>query len=418
VTSPSPVSRRPSGSMVRAVGTRLGLVAALLILMGGATALFHDARRLSEGIAEQHSAAAFYELPSPVPTGQPGEIVRMEPLLSAPEGAHAWRVLYHSRDVHNADILVSGVIVAPDAPIPARGRTIVSWGHPTTGAAPHCAPSLAVDPFDLIEGLHSLLKAGYVVAATDYAGLGVATPTSYLVGPTEGQNVLDAARVARAIQETGASDRLVLWGHSQGGQAALFAGELAPTYAPELDLLAVAVAAPASDIGALFDADAGDVSRITIGAYAFNAYAEVYADTPGVRLETILTPEGIKATEQIVPICLLTHTKQIHAIASPVVGNFLVADPATTAPWSDLLKQNTPGSVPLTVPLLVVQGESDTLVRPAITESFVAHEQAIGTQVTYMPFRHINHGLIAIVAMPDVLKWIETVEHTCHSGNS
>lgn len=399
---PSVTTTRP----VRSATVLAALLVATLIVMSGATALFHDAHRLDEGIAEQHGDAAFYELPSPVPAGKPGEIVRMEPLLSAPEGAHAWRVLYHSRDVHNADILVSGVIVAPDDPAPAGGRTIVSWGHPTTGAAAHCAPSLSVDPFDLIEGLHDLLKAGYVVAATDYAGMGVATPNAYLVGPTEGQNVLDAARVARAIPETGAGDRLVLWGHSQGGQAVLFAGELASSYAPELTLLAVAVAAPASDIGALFDADVSDVSGITIGSYAFAAYAEVYADVPGVRLDSILTPAGIDAAERIVPICLLTHTKEIHAIATPVVDHFLIADPAKTAPWSDLLKQNTPGATPLTVPLLVVQGEADTLVRPAITESFVAHERSIGTRVTYIPFPHIDHGLIAIVAMPDVMKWL------------
>lgn len=404
MNSPSP---RPSAaSSFRSAKVLAGLLAVMLIVMSVATGLFHDAHRLSEGIAEHRDDAAFYLLPDPIPTGDPGEIVRMEPLLSAPEGAHAWRVLYHSRDVHNADILVSGVIVAPDGPTPEGGRTIVSWGHPTTGSAPHCAPSMAIDPFDLIEGLHDLLKAGYVVAATDYAGMGVSTPNSYLVGPTEGQNVLDAARAARNIPEAGAGDRLVLWGHSQGGQAALFAGELAPSYAPELTLLAVAVAAPASDIGALFDADVVDVSGITIGAYAFNAYAEVYADVPGAQLDSILTPAGIDATQQIVPICLLTHTKEIHAIATPVVGGFLIADPAKTAPWSALLEQNTPGSAPLTVPLLVVQGEADTLVRPGITESFVAHEREIGTRVTYIPFPHIDHGLIAIVAMPDVMKWL------------
>ncbi|MGC4105799.1 MAG: alpha/beta fold hydrolase [Thermomicrobiales bacterium] len=402
----------PSASTSRQPGWLrpvLGLGIAMLLVMMVATVIFHDAHRFAGDLADHKDVHAFYELPSPVPAGQPGDILRSEPMLGAPDGANAWRILYHSRDVHGKDIVVSGIVVAPAGTVPEGGRTIVSWGHPTTGSAARCAPSLGIDPFDLIEGLGDFLKAGYVVAATDYAGMGVSTPNSYLVGPTEGQNVLDAARAARNIPEAGAGNRLVLWGHSQGGQAALFAGELGPAYAPELTLLAVAVAAPASDIGALFDADVVDVSGVTIGSYAFAAYAEVYADTPGVRLDTILTPAGIAATEKIVSYCLLTEMKKIHAIATPVVGSYLIANPATTEPWSTLLDQNTPGSSPLTVPLLVVQGEADTLVRPYITESFVEHERAIGTKVTFVKFPYIDHGLIALVAMPEVMKWLHEV---------
>ncbi|MGB3328472.1 MAG: alpha/beta fold hydrolase [Thermomicrobiales bacterium] len=387
----------------------LGLIVGTLIVMVASTAILGDAHRLAEGIQEHHEIGDFYDVPSPIPPGAPGEIVRSQPLLSAPHGAHAWRVLYHSRDVHGADIVVSGVIIAPDGTAPATGRTIVSWGHPTTGAAPHCAPSLAIDPFDLIEGLSDLLRSGYVVAATDYAGMGVSTPNSYLIGQTEGQNMLDAARAARTIADTGAGNRLVLWGHSQGGQAALFAAELAGTYAPEFDLLAVAVAAPATNIGALFDADLGDVSGVTIGAYALTAYGDVYASTPGVRLESILTPQGLAAARQIEPMCLLSETKQIHAIATPVVGAFVTSNPVTTEPWSRLLAENTPGSRSLNVPLLIVQGESDTLVRPEITAAFVDHEREIGTRVTYLTFPHIDHGLIAMVALPEVMKWLREV---------
>ena len=93
----------------------------------------------------------------------------------------------------------------------------------------------------------------------------------------------------------------------------------------------------------------------------------------------------------------------------PSEPGFLKADPATTEPWSGLLEQNTPGSVALTVPLLVVQGKADTLVRPEITATFVEHERSIGTKVTFITFPDIDHGLIALVAMPDVMKWLREV---------
>lgn len=91
-------------------------------------------------------------------------------------------IIYHSRDLAGADIPVSAVLVVPDSHAPEQGRAIVAWGHPTTGAAPKCAPSLGLDPFQLIEGMHELLLDGYAVVATDYPGLGVSGASSYLLG--------------------------------------------------------------------------------------------------------------------------------------------------------------------------------------------------------------------------------------------
>jgi pimeloyl-ACP methyl ester carboxylesterase len=247
-----------------------------------------------------------------------------------------------------------------------------------------------------------MLRAGYVVAATDYPGMGAPGPNSYLVGRSEGNSVLDAARAARAITRTGAADRLLLWGHSQGGQAALFAAQDAPAYAPELRLAGVAVAAPAADIG--------DVSGVTIASYAFDAYASVYRATPGATLNTILTPAGAATTPAMAQLCLARQNKELHALAGPLIGHYLTADPMTTEPWASLLRANTPGATPLTVPLFVAQGEADVLVRPATTARFVAGECRMGTHVTALSLPGVDHGFIAIDALPTVMAWFAGVE--------
>ncbi len=92
-----------------------------------------------------------------------------------------------------------------------------------------------------------MVDRGYVVAATDYPGLGTPQTHPYLVGVSEARAVLDSVRAARAL--TGAQNRFAVWGHSQGGQAALFTGLIAKSYAPDLDLVGVAAAAPATDLG-------------------------------------------------------------------------------------------------------------------------------------------------------------------------
>ncbi|MDQ1546202.1 MAG: hypothetical protein QOH69_1106 [Actinomycetota bacterium] len=363
-------------------------------------------RRISGGAANILTNTAFYRLPQHVPAAKPGTIFRQQKLLGAPNGAVAWRVIYHSRDLNGRDILVSGTVISPASTPPTGGRTIVAWGHPTTGAAQQCGPSSNIAPFDVIEGLTTLLKAGYVVSATDYPGMGVAGPDSYLIGVSEGNSVLDSARAARDIPATHASANLLLWGHSQGGQAALFAAQLAPTYSPELHLEGVAVAAPATDLGALLKDDIGDVSGVTIASYAFQAFSTVYRSTvPGTSLDTILTPAGVRATPIMAKLCLVTGHDELHSRAGKLLGGYLAGDPATTQPWADLLQQNTPGQTPLTVPLLVAQGETDTLVRPTATSAFVTHECSIGTRVNFIRIPKTGHGLVALRAMPTVMQF-------------
>ena len=233
-------------------------------------------RRIGDGIAEEKTDAEFYALPDPVPTGKPGTIERIETLPSAPAGSKAWRVLYHTTDLSGADRIVSASIIAPDSPAPAGGRPVVGWAHPTTGAVARCAPSNGIDPFDLIEGMTELLHAGYVVAAADYPGMGVEGQSSYLVGVTEANSVLDSIRAARNLPDTGAGTDVILWGHSQGGQAALFAGQQIKSYAPELTLRAVGVLAPATELVTLLDDHISDASGVTIGSLAFAAYVDVY----------------------------------------------------------------------------------------------------------------------------------------------
>jgi pimeloyl-ACP methyl ester carboxylesterase len=259
-----------------------------------------------------------------------------------------------------------------------------------------------------MEGVHELLAAGYAVAATDYSNMGVPGPPSYLIGSSEGNSVLDAARAARHIDEVGAGDRVVLWGHSQGGHAALFAAQSATAYASDLDVLGVAVAAPATELGQLLDADIGDVSGVTIGAYAFDAYQQAYGTgDPTTGLETVLTPAGAAAVPKMSDLCLLGQNKELHAIAEPLVGSFVASDPATTQPWAGWLAENTPGGSPIGTPILVAQGNSDTLVKPDITVQFAAQLCQQGEHVQLHRYDDIGHGLVAERTIPPLLEFID-----------
>ena len=383
------------------------LVIGLLVVVALVLIAAEVTRRTLTEQDEARTDPAFYTLPTPLPAGDPGGIIRIEPIASAPVGARAWRVIYHSRDLAGADVPVSGVVIVPDGPVPEEGRTVVSWGHPTTGAAAQCAPSLGFDPFQYIEGMHELLAEGYAIAATDYPGLGVAGASSYLLGIPESNSVLDIVRAARHIEDAGASERVVLWGHSQGGQAVLFAAERAADYAPELEVRGVAVAAPAANLNALMTDDIVNISGVTIASFAIPAYEAAYTDRYGAAdITDILTPAGLAATPDMAALCLLTQTAEIHAIADPLIGGYVRTDPATTEPWQTMLQENSAGSTPLTVPVFVGQGEADELVRPSATDGYVALLCSQGVDVAFHRYPDVTHGLAAYAALPDLLLWL------------
>ena len=164
----------------------------------------------------------------------------------------------------------------------------------------------------------------------------------------------------------------MLWGHSQGGHAALFAAQRAADYAPELDLLAVAVAAPAADLTDLLSDDIGDHSGVAIASLAFSAYEVAYAGTYSeADMQAILTPAGQEVAPKINALCLLTENDQVQALADPVVNDFVTADPSDTEPWKTMIAENSAGGAPIGVPVFVGQGLADELVLPSSNEDYV-----------------------------------------------
>jgi acetyl esterase/lipase len=376
---------------------------AAVLAVAGAVSAAEWARVVGDAL-ERPGIDAFYAQPADAVEGPPGTIVRSDALLGAPLASRAWRLMYRTTALDGRPAVATGVLVVPLAPAPPGGRAVVSWGHPTTGAARQCAPSYGFDPFLGIEGLRFLLDRGYAVVATDYVGMGTDGIDSYLVGETGGNAVLDAARAARLVPQAQANGDVVLWGHSQGGQAVLFAAQQAADYAPELDIRAVAAAAPAADLIGLMGAHLDDISGVTIGSYAFTSYAQVY---PDAQLDSILTPEALEIVPRMNELCLLTHVGELHRIGEPLVGNFTVSDPTTTEPWATLLAENSAGGTAFSAPLFLAQGLRDELVIPDDTEQFAAAESALGMDVTYHEIPFATHGTVAYLALPAFLRWLD-----------
>jgi acetyl esterase/lipase len=338
-------------------------------------------------------------------TGAPGALIRVQAMPGAPESATAYRILYWSTDVSGEPIEVSGVVVAPEGEAPPSGRPVVAWAHPTTGVVSRCAPSLARVFFGSVQGLRAILDRGYVVAATDYPGLGTPEVHPYLVGESEARAVLDIVRAARSIPGTGAGDQFAVWGHSQGGHAALFTGLIAARYAPELKLVGVAAAAPATDLSVLMKDDLGTGGGNNITAMTLWSWSRVYR----APVTNVVRPDAEPVIDHLTNLCI-ERWFDILARRGPTRAlerNFLkVNNLVERQPWGRLLAENSPAPLPGDVPVFLAQGSADELVRPAVTEAYRARLCQAGDWVDFVLLPGVGHAFIARDVAGTAVTWM------------
>lgn len=414
-------TRRDRG---RGVAVAVGLLL-VATLAAGCSSSDESSATTTTFVGDNPAAGPFYEPPDPLPSGDPGDVIRSERLAGAPDGSRAWRVLYHSTGLDGEDIAVSGMVFAPTGgaattTTPAStaatghgGRPVVAWAHPTTGVADTCAPSQLSDGPSLVAGLEAFLDAGFVVAATDYQGLGTPGLHPYLIGESEGRGTLDAVRAARQLDGADAGRTVFTWGHSQGGQAALFAGQMAADYAPELDLVGVAAAAPAGELAEVFDLDVNTVDGIALGGWAMNAFFEVYkGDHPDMTLDQMLTDDGQAALPRLERLCdvIPRQYDRIERIATPLIGGFYATDnPSSVSPWNDLLTANSPGGASAGAPVFLAQDTADEVVPERSTNRLVDKLCGGGDTVDYKVYQGLSHTVIGYESAPDALAWMQSI---------
>lgn len=334
-----------------------------------------------------------YEPPTPLPDGPPGTLLRYQALRTDLPTGGAWRVLYLSRpDEHLR--AVSGMVLVPRGEAPDGGWPVVAWAHPTDGVADRCAPSR--DGPGTIIGARALLRDGFVVAATDFEGLGTPGPHPYLDGVSAGRTLIDVARAADDLPGVTTSGTVEFWGYSQGGQAAVFAAQQAPDHAPELEVEGTVAAAPAADLVRLAGGDDGrsplpQVTLAMIGSWS--------ADRDLDPTE-LLSPDAVAAVDRLSRTCRLTQL--VGSLDGP-----LVLDPPTTevAPWPELLRRSTPGHQRATGPVLLVQGGRDRIIDPASTADLFRRLCRAGSLVELRRFPGRGHGVAGVVS-DQITAWL------------
>ncbi|CAM3194550.1 alpha/beta fold hydrolase [Prescottella defluvii] len=386
------------------------------------------------GVPAAAAPPDFYQPPVELPAGPAGEVIRTEPLPLAWQAgtfpATATRIMYRSNDTHGNPNAVTGAYFDPALPWTGPGpRPLVSMAAGTQGQGDRCAPSKTIGtvveytpPSGVIASyevvfVNALLSRGIAVVLTDYEGLGTPGTHTYVNRAAEAHAVLDAARAAKRLPGTGITPDgpVAFWGYSQGGGASAAAVELAPEYAPELDVRGAYAGAPPADLAATLTAIDGSSLVGAIG-YSLNSIVQAYPEARAL-IEAELNDRGRQLLADVQGQCVgetrlkfgFERSESFTRTGEPL-SDVLARHPLAT----ELFAEQRIGNRTPTAPVLIQAGIHDDTVPSGQARQLADDWCAKGAtvQLTENPLppmsqgTGLNHGLPYVLGLPESLTWI------------
>ncbi len=290
---------------------------------------------------------------------------------------------------------VSAAAFVPRGRAPAGGREILAVGHPTTGTAGNCAPSLYGNLLGTIDLIASLLEQGFVVVQTDYQGLGTPGPHRYLDPAPAADNIIDSVRATRTVVD-GTSDRWWGFGVSQGGHAVFHANEIADTYGRGLRLRGTVSMSPALDVAPLADSMAA--GTLTPEQIAFLPL--VLTGLKTIHPELVIDDYVHGPLQQAFGVFLecndaaLVQKQAVVERTRP--EDYRPVDDAATEALRTWLREVSLPRGRASAPMLVAYSDSDDVIPAPWTAAAIDRACRLGDDITALRVRNQPHGILDI----------------------
>ena len=174
---------------------------------------------------------------------------------------------------------------------------------------------------------------------------------------------------------------------------------------PELKLVGVAAAAPATYLGELFRADRGSHRRQQPDG---DGAAVVVEDLQHSDRQRRRSRGHAHASRRWRETCIerITELLQLEEIEAPLQREFLKVDPTTIEPWRGIMDKNTPGKRRPVRRCFIVQGTADELVRPQITKQFADHLCEAGAVVEMKWLEGVSHAFAGYDGADSAVAWM------------
>lgn len=348
-----------------------------------------------------------------------GTFIKSAPLdasLSVPSAAKAYRILYSTTDQHNKPAVSTGAVFVPKGAPPAGGWPVIAWAHGTVGLGDDCAPSANPRSDRDNEYLSHWLDQGYVIVATDYAGLGTPGLMSYLNSVATAHYVVDSVVAVHQMPELKGklSNKWAIIGQSQGGGAAVNSAAHASAFSAGSGLDYRGVIATGTPFG--LETQVGEIGPNTelppvtppvANAYAAYILAGFSEANPQIDVASALTPVGKDAVQDAKTMCLHPLTDALAQYQPTEFFSKKLADvPGLQPAITKYMSTPTSG---YDEPVFLGVGLKDTDVPPQGSIALAKALKANGVDVQLHQYPNADHGGAVMQSVPDSTPFLKKV---------
>lgn len=371
----------------------------------------------------------FYTAADNFSSSAPGDMLKYQPIDpkdltgSIPPGISAYRIQYTSVDLNGNNVPVTGFVAFPYA-----NRTnghlyrTVAWAHGTSGVFEGCAPSAMPDLYEY-NSWSLLIERGYVVIATDYAGLGNNyTGHPYSALSAHANDVYYSVAASRKIWGIFMTTDWMSVGHSEGGGTVWSLAE-SPLVRNEPSMagsyLGTVVQAPgvfqgqtalaAINVGNDFSSLDTNSSTGVLGelAWAVIGLQNLYPNEtfnwldPTYRQRLELAREAQACYESMEAVATGLNINEIINLSD---ANVAMQALRVIGIIDDL---SAVGNHKSYQPILVVQGLEDVSVSPEVTEYAWNVTCEVGSEVHLQLYPGLDHDPVIPASAPSFLQWMD-----------
>ena len=351
----------------------------------------------------------FYEAPRETSESPLGTILKIEKNTDTtkyllPTTTTFSRFLYQSVTLNGSKVPVSAYFLWPYSPRPQPdGYPVVAWAHGTSGFDANAAPSHHKNLWQHFLAPYQLALHGYVVVATDYAGLGVGRYPSgkpivheYLAPPSQANDVIYSVRAAQAAFPE-LSKRFIVIGHSQGGGAAWSVAQSAATHDIPGYIGAIAVSPYTSVLE-----EPNEFAKILAAAICPGLASAIPEFKPG----DLLTAKGERRLEMVHQ----TGAAISSAVALLSGEDILKPNWRNNSHLREQMQRTGNGGKAIKGPLLITHGTSDPVLSVSVVEDAIrkTFERFPYTQSTiqYLSLPKVTHVAALAASQRVWMDWI------------
>jgi hypothetical protein len=354
-------------------------------------------------------------------------LISSEKISTSITGAEAFRIRYHSSELHGKATESTGLVITPAEH--KENRKVLSWAHGTTGIGDAGCPSAQPDParelvsyfqsgsttqIDYgIPGLQKFIDEGWVVVATDYQGLGTPGVHQYTVNRT---NALDAVNIVHAAREMdlGIGTKFGCIGWSQGGGTSAAVAELDAAAYGELELVGTVAMSPgvpgvAVKLPETQAALAGTGTPTPPDGHMYmmlGAMTEAFPDT--LSLDDVFTPLGIQIFQDNYNTAPVHHLSDILGRTWKHQGAILDVKKEKLPIWLPAFIEASAARVKPIAPVLVLIDSQDANGPCPVTWQlgYIEAIKALGGDITSSTYPNDDHFSLPHSSIEEARTWL------------